>query len=55
MAVIEIETLKIRAGRIPPRALALVLEWAAGRRDELLENWALASARKPLKRIAPLE
>ena len=35
-----------------PRLLA---EWGRRHQAELLENWSLARARKPLKRIAPLE
>ena len=42
-------------GRFPPRALRLVREWTRLRRTELFEDWKLAQARKPLKRIAPLE
>jgi hypothetical protein len=33
----------------------LVLEWAFSHREELLEDWRLAAAHKPLKAIAPLE
>jgi hypothetical protein len=51
---VEIET-GIFTGRFPKRALGLVLEWAALHRGELLENWALAREKQPLKRIAPLE
>jgi hypothetical protein len=35
--------------------MALVLEWAAEHRDELMENWALAEDHHPLKAIQPLE
>lgn len=34
-AVIEIETLRVREGKLPRRALALVLEWASQHRSEL--------------------
>lgn len=53
--VIEIETLRLREGTLPRRALAMVLEWAAEHRGELLSDWRLAEAHQPLKRIAPLE
>ncbi len=36
------------------RASALVLEWAAEHRHELLENWNLCSGLKHPKRIKPL-
>lgn len=42
-------------GRFPKRALSHVLEWYELHRDELLENWELARAGKPLRAIAPLE
>ncbi|MBX3329632.1 MAG: DUF4160 domain-containing protein [Nitrospira sp.] len=54
-AEIAIETLSIIAGRLPPRVLGLVMEWAALRRQELMEDWELARRQVELKRIAPLE
>lgn len=42
-------------GRFPPRALALVLEWAAMNREALLRNWDRARAEHPLEPIRPLE
>lgn len=54
-AEIAIETLSIIAGRLPPRVLGLVMEWAALRRQELLDDWELARRQVELKRIAPLE
>ena len=42
-------------GTFPKRALRHVLEWYDLHQDELRENWHLAAARKPLKKIAPLE
>jgi hypothetical protein len=42
-------------GRFPRRAQAHVLEWLALHRDELLEDWELARAGRPLKTIPPLE
>jgi hypothetical protein len=40
---------------LPPRPLALVVEWATLHQPELLENWRLAGLGKPLASIAPLE
>lgn len=54
-AAIEIDTLRIVSGRLPRRALAMVLEWAAERREELRRDWNLAAGHRPLERIAPLE
>ena len=42
-------------GAIPPRALALVVEWANLHQDELLANWRRLHADEPPARIAPLE
>lgn len=46
---------KVYAGSLPGRALSMVREWLALYRDELVENWVLASAKKPLNPINPLE
>lgn len=54
-AVIEIETLRIREGYLPRRALALVVEWALEHRSELEENWRRADEHESLLPIAPLE
>jgi hypothetical protein len=53
--VIEIGSLRLRDGELPPRGMALVLEWAAEHRDELMENWRFAENHQPLKAIQPLE
>jgi hypothetical protein len=42
-------------GELPGRALSFVLEWYRLHRAELYEDWRLASERKPLKSIQPLE
>ena len=54
-AKIDIETLRVSEGKLRRRSLALVLEWAVGHREELLENWRLAEAHRPLNPIEPLE
>jgi Domain of unknown function (DUF4160) len=42
-------------GRLPPRVLGLVIEWALLHRDELMDNWGRARRQEPMRRIAPLE
>jgi hypothetical protein len=42
-------------GELPRRAVALLTDWAALHRDELLENWRRARSREELLQIAPLE
>lgn len=54
-AKIEIDTLRVQEGKLPRRALGLVLEWAAEHRDELVDDWQLAEAHHPLNPIPPLE
>ena len=50
----SIKTLDVIAGKLPPRAHALVLEWASEHKEELLENWEKAAKPEPLSRIEPL-
>jgi hypothetical protein len=54
-ATIEIETLKILSGKLPPRVHGFIAEWAALHRGELLRNWERARRGRELRRIAPLE
>jgi hypothetical protein len=53
-ATVEIESERIH-GALPPRVLALTLEWTRLHRTELLENWQRARGGEPLSRVAPLE
>ncbi len=52
---IEIGSLKVLEGKIPPRALGLVMEWASQHKEELIEDWDLAKNNKPPKKIKPLQ
>ena len=51
----DINTLVAIRGNLPPRAHALVLEWASMHRPELLEDWQLAIEMKEIKKIEPLQ
>lgn len=51
---IEIATLRVLNGSIPPRSLGLVMEWAALRRRELERAWRQASKPGPIDPIEPL-
>ncbi len=42
-------------GDIPPRPLALAVEWATLHEAELLENWSRLRLKRPPVKIAPLE
>jgi hypothetical protein len=54
-AIVDIGTLAVLEGRLSPRALGLVTEWAALHQGELLDAWERARRQEPLPRIAPLE
>lgn len=54
-AIIAIQTLEIMEGKLPKRALAMVLEWTVEHRQELLEDWERAEQHLPLHKIEPLE
>jgi hypothetical protein len=54
-AVIDIETLEIKEGRLPRRALGLVLDWAELHQEELRANWNLIEQGRALNNISPLE
>jgi hypothetical protein len=54
-AIIEIETLSVLEGKLKPRTLGLVIEWAAQHQAELQRNWDLARQQAPLNKISPLE
>ena len=54
-ATVAIETLTVLTGGLPPRAMGLVIEWAALHQSELRAAWALAVNLRPLQPIEPLE
>lgn len=54
-AIIEIQSLSILEGRLAPRVLGLVIEWASAHQAELLQNWNLAKQQEPLESVQPLE
>jgi hypothetical protein len=54
-AIVDLRDLRTIRGSLPGRAMALVLEWAAEHREELMEDWKLCSQLKPPKPIEPLK
>lgn len=56
VAQISIRELGIVEGYLPPKALALVVEWASIHQKELMENWKLLSESGSgiFKKIEPL-
>lgn len=49
-----IETLGVMEGRLPPRVLSLVVEWAGLHQPALLENWNTLRSSGQFRRIEPL-
>lgn len=54
-AVIDIRTLEVIEGKLPRRALELVLDWAELHREELMRDWDLCQQHQQPVEIAPLE
>ena len=54
-ALVDIQFLRLIEGRLSPRALGMVIEWATIHKAELQENWQRARRQEPLQKIAPLE
>ena len=56
-AVIRIADFGVEEGKLPPRALSLVIEWASLHQQELEENWqTITNPKAPsFKKIAPLK
>ena len=53
-ALIEIESLALYTGRLPPRQMRQVLEWAEVRQQELRVAWRRGRERRPMGKIEPL-
>ena len=52
--IININTLAIVQGKFPPRALGLVMEWAALHQAELKADWEKAKSKQSVDKISPL-
>jgi hypothetical protein len=54
-AIIGIDSLILLEGRLSPRVLGLVVEWASMHQEELAADWEHARKQEPLSPIIPLE
>ena len=54
-AIIGIEGLAVLEGRLPPRALGFVIEWASLHQGDLMAAWNRARLHEAPGKIAPLE
>ena len=53
-AQITIDNLEVLNGRLPPRAVRLVMEWASLRQEELREAWERRTRQEQIGTIEPL-
>ncbi len=53
-ALIDIRTLVVIGGHLPPRALGLVVEWASQHQTQLLVLWERAVQQQSLYKLPPL-
>ncbi len=53
-AAIKINDLSLLEGKLPPKVLGLVIEWAIEHQDELLANWNSMQTTGEFKKIEPL-
>jgi hypothetical protein len=54
-AQVGIEPIIILEGKLPNRAISMVIEWAALHQRELLDNWHRLRNDQPIQKIQPLE
>ena len=54
-AVVGIDSLTVLQGRLPRRALGLIVEWASLHQDELRQAWIRAKHLESPGKIAPLD
>lgn len=52
--LVSIDTLAVIAGKLPPRALGMVAEWASLHQDELKAAWQKATNLERVGKIDPL-
>jgi hypothetical protein len=53
-ARVDIRSLALLSGSLPPRATGMVIEWASLHRAELLDLWEKARNLEPLHAVEPL-
>ena len=52
---VGIDPITILNGRLPRRAVSMVVEWAAIHQHELMDNWQRLRAQQTVVRIDPLD
>jgi len=54
-AVYNLDPIELIAGELPRKQQRLVEAWIELYQQELMENWLLANAGKPIKKVPPLQ
>ena len=52
---VGIDPIQVLEGKLPHRAISMVIEWAALHQRELINNWERLRNDQPIVRIEPLE
>jgi Domain of unknown function (DUF4160) len=50
-----IDPIIVLEGKLPSRAISMVIEWAALHQRELMDNWHRLRKDQPIQKIEPLE
>jgi len=53
-AIVDIRVLMVIDGRLSPRVLGIVMEWASQHQEALMELWERARNYQPLYKLPPL-
>ena len=53
-ALVDVNSLAVIAGRVPPRAMGMIVEWASSHQEELREAWNRAKKLQLPGKINPL-
>jgi hypothetical protein len=54
-ASVAIQNFELLDGRLPPKVLGMVVEWAAVHQSELMADWELAEKQQRPEKIEPLK
>lgn len=54
-AVIEIASIRLLEGQLPPRVLGMIVEWTVQHQLELMDNWNTMQNDRPPRKIRPLQ
>lgn len=53
--LVDIQTLRVLTGKVSPRVLGLVIEWASLHQEELMDNWDKGEKYENMPKIDPLK